>query len=169
MVWGDVLEKEFSQLVKVFRGDGLTQRFLYSIFLCFYMDKKLKEALEKQHYRIIGNHSAVQICRWAKKSLCDEGFCYKQKFYNISSHRCCQMSLTCEFCQNKCIHCWRAIELNLGNNMKGIKIDNPKEIIKGCIEAQRKLLIGFKGNKKINLKKYKEAQEPMNFAISLTA
>ena len=27
-----------------------------------------KKVLEKQHYSIIGKHSAVQICRWTKKS-----------------------------------------------------------------------------------------------------
>jgi tRNA wybutosine-synthesizing protein 1 len=47
-------------------------------------------------------------------------------------------------------------------------IDKPQKIIKGCIEAQRKLLIGFKGNRHIDINKYKEAQEPMQFAISLT-
>ena len=47
-------------------------------------------------------------------------------------------------------------------------IDNPKDIINGCILAQRKLLTGFKGYKKTNQKKFKEAQEPMQFAISLS-
>lgn len=47
-------------------------------------------------------------------------------------------------------------------------IDDPNEIIKGCIEAQRKLLNGFNGNSKVNKKKLAEAQEPMQFAISLT-
>jgi len=36
------------------------------------------------------------------------------------------------------------------------------------IEAQRKLLIGFKGNKKVNIKKFQEAQNPKQFAISLS-
>lgn len=129
------------------------------------LDKKLKNVLEKQHYKIVGNHSGVQICRWTKKSLRDEGVCYKEKFYGIKSHLCCQM--TCCFdCQNRCLHCWRAIELTTG---KGIKNpDEPVKIIKECILAQRKLISGFKGNSKINMKKFKEAQEPMQFAISLS-
>ena len=130
------------------------------------MDEKLKEVLEKQHYRIVGNHSAVQTCRWTKKSLCDEGVCYKQKFYGIESHRCCQISPWIS-CQNMCLHCWRPIELNFEKFLDKKKIDNPCEIIQDCIKQQRKLLLGFKGNKKINMKKYEEAQEPMNFAISL--
>jgi tRNA wybutosine-synthesizing protein 1 len=78
------------------------------------------------------------------------------------------MSPATVFCQNKCLHCWRAIELTSGNKFNKKLIDNPKDIIKECILAQRKLLTGFKGNKKTNQKKFKEAQEPMQFAISLT-
>ncbi len=131
------------------------------------LNEKLKGSLLKQHYRIVGKHSSVKICEWTKKSLIDKGECFKNKFYGIKSHRCCQIS-PYVFCQNRCIHCWRAIELTEGNKMNNKLTDSPDEIIKGCIEAQRKLLIGFKGNKKVNLKKFIEAQEPMQFAISLT-
>ncbi|MEK6860113.1 MAG: 4-demethylwyosine synthase TYW1, partial [Nanoarchaeota archaeon] len=144
----------------------------YRLKVCSYltanMNKKLKDSLLKQHYRIIGNHSSVKICEWTKKSLVDKGVCFKQKFYGIKSHRCVQMSPASVFCQNKCIHCWRAIELTDDKKMNKNLIDNPKEIIKQCIESQKKLLIGFKGFKNTNKKKYKEAQEPMQFAISLT-
>ena len=129
--------------------------------------EKVKKILKRQHYEIVGKHSAVQVCRWTKKSLTDEGFCYKEKFYGIESHRCCQMSPAVMWCPNRCLHCWRAIELTIGNELKG-KVDKPKEIVDGCIEAQKKLLTGFKGNKKIDMKKWKEAQEPMQFAISLS-
>lgn len=71
--------------------------------------KKIEEVLRRQHYGIAGKNSAVQICRWTKKSLLNEGYCYKQQFYGISSHRCCQMSPSVAWCQNKCMHCWRAI------------------------------------------------------------
>jgi len=123
----------------------------------------IKKKLEKQGYRLIGKHCAVKICRWTKKSLIDEGDCYKSKFYGIKSYGCCQMSPWIE-CQNKCVHCWRPIEFNF--KIKDI-INNPKMIIKQSIEQQRKLLTGFKGNKKINMKKFKEAQNPQQFAISL--
>ena len=132
------------------------------------MNKKLINSLKKQHYGLVGNHSAVQVCRWTKHSLRNEGECFKQKFYGIKSHLCCQMSPSVGFCQNKCLHCWRAIELTERSDMKKSKIDKPNEIIDGCIKQQRKLLSGFKGNSKVNKKKLKEAQEPMQFAISLT-
>ena len=137
--------------------------------------EKLKKLLKKQHYEIVGKHSAVQICRWTKKSLRDEGVCYKEKFYGIKSHRCCQMTPAVMWCPNKCVHCWRAIEHTLGDELKG-EVNSPKEIVDGCILAQRKLLQGFnvdpKSKKtqmsKANREKYLEAQEPMQFAISLS-
>ena len=132
------------------------------------LTKKLINTLKKQHYGLVGKHSGVQICRWTKKSLLDEGSCYKQKFYGIQSHRCCQMSPSINFCQNFCIHCWRAIELTIGQEMNQNEIDNPQEIISGCIKQQQKLISGFKGNSKINLEKFKQAQNPTQFAISLT-
>jgi tRNA wybutosine-synthesizing protein 1 len=125
------------------------------------MNEEIIKTLEKQHYSVFGN-SAIQICRWTKKSLRDEGVCYKEKFYGIKSHLCCQMS-PCLACPNSCIHCWRPIELGL----KAGKIDVPEKIIEECIKAQRKLLSGFKGSKKTNLEKWKQAQEPKQFAISL--
>jgi tRNA wybutosine-synthesizing protein 1 len=79
------------------------------------------------------------------------------------------------YCPNKCVHCWRAIEYTTGDKIPG-SIDSPSEKIDGCINAQRKLLQGFnidvKSKKKqlsrANQKKLKEAQEPMQFAISLS-
>jgi len=136
---------------------------------------KIKKSLEKQHYKIVGKHSAIQICRWTKKSLRDEGVCFKEKFYGIKSHLCCQMSPAVMWCPNRCEHCWRATELTIGDKIKG-KIDSPKEIIDGCIKAQKKLLEGFKilpktkhkTVSKANMKKWEEAQEPMHFSLSLS-
>ena len=129
------------------------------------INKSIKNTLEKQHYSVFG-HSAVQICGWTKKSLRDENFCYKQKFYGIESHKCCQMSCWLA-CQNSCLHCWRAIELDFKKFIDNKKIDEPKKIIENCILAQRKLLSGFGGSEKTNMKKLREAKEPKHFAISL--
>ncbi len=137
--------------------------------------EKVKKTLEKQHYKIVGDHSAIQICRWTKKSIRDEGVCFKEKFYGVKSHLCCQMSPAVMWCPNRCEHCWRATELTIGDEMKG-KINSPKEIIDGCIAAQKKLLEGFKilpetkhkTVSKANMKKWEEAQEPMHFSLSLS-
>jgi len=134
---------------------------------------KTRKRIRKETYEPVGNHSAVQLCNWTKNSLKDQGECFKQKFYGIESHRCCQM--TCSiFCNNRCIHCWRDIS-NVQNKMIE-NPDNPKEIIEGAIKAQQKLLTGFKIDKnskrkqlsKANQKKLEEAQELNQFAISLT-
>jgi len=71
------------------------------------------------------------------------------------------------FCTNQCIHCWREMDYTVGAEMNN-SVDNPKEIIKNSIECQRKLINGYPGNNKINMKKFEQAQEPMHFAISLT-
>src|SRR3990167_5776570 len=70
-----------------------------------------KKILEKQGYRTIGKNSAIKICNWTRKSLRDEGVCYKQQFYNIKSHLCAQISCSLFNCQNKCIHCFSRIFL----------------------------------------------------------
>ncbi|MDP3027872.1 MAG: 4-demethylwyosine synthase TYW1 [Nanoarchaeota archaeon] len=132
------------------------------------ISKELSDLLKKQQYRVVGKHSSVKICEWTKKSLIDKGVCFKEKFYGIKSHRCAQMSPATVYCQNKCLHCWRAIELTDGEKMNPESIDSPQDIINGTIENQRKLLIGFKGNINANKKKLIESQEPMQFAISLT-
>lgn len=131
--------------------------------------------MNNQGYRFVGDHSAVKICRWTKKSIRDEGVCYKEKFYGIDSHRCCQMTPWLG-CQNNCMHCWRAIELDFNKLIEGKKLQTPKEIVDGSILAQRKLIEGFKilpetkhkTHSRANMKKWEEAQEPNQFAISLS-
>ncbi|MFA5953892.1 MAG: radical SAM protein [Candidatus Pacearchaeota archaeon] len=129
---------------------------------------KVQEILKKMHYEIVGNHSAVQVCRWTKNSLNGKGVCWKEKFYGIESSRCCQMSPSVMWCENACLHCWRPIEYNLGKNMNKVKIDEPKKILDEIIKARKKLMIGYKGDLKISRKKVKEAFEPILFTLSLS-
>ncbi len=128
------------------------------------MNKEFREKLENQQYRIIGKQTAVKICTWTKKSLRDEGVCYKEKFYGIKAHRCCQMTPALGYCPNHCIFCWR---IYTKREEKMDEYDSIDMIIKECPEKQQKLLEGYYGYKKVNLKKLKEAQEPMHYAISL--
>jgi tRNA wybutosine-synthesizing protein 1 len=124
---------------------------------------ELRKELVHQHYKVIGNHSAVKLCFWLKKSMRDGGSCYKQKFYGISSHRCLQMTPWL-FCSNSCLYCWRIVEKT---KIQVKKPDSPEKIIEDSITAQRQLISGFKGYPGVNLKKWKEAQDPNNAAISL--
>lgn len=125
------------------------------------------QKLQKMGYRFVGNkgHAATKICHWTKKSILDEGECYKQKFYGIKSHRCLQMSPSIPFCHQKCLFCWRDLSVTK-TEWKG-EYDEPGEIIDGCITAQKNLLCGFFGNEKANKKKLEELQKPNNAAISL--
>jgi len=125
------------------------------------------QKLEKMGYRFVGSnkHSAAKVCHWTKKSILDEGVCYKQKFYGIESHRCLQMSPSVPFCHQKCLFCWRDFSAT-ETQWKG-DFDEPGEIIDGSIDAQRKLLCGFFGNENANKKKLDESQDPKNAAISL--
>ena len=122
-----------------------------------------KKLLEKQHYAIIGNHSACKICSWTKKSLRNNGACYKQQFYGIKSHICCQMSTTINYCDMDCVYCWRD-----HYNEEFTEIDEPKNLIDKAITAQKKLLEGFNGFDKVNREKFQESKNPLHFAISLT-
>ena len=123
--------------------------------------------LEKMGYRFVGNnkHAAVKVCHWTKKSILDEGVCYKQKFYGIESHRCLQMSPSIPFCHQKCLFCWRDFSAT-STEWKG-DMDDPEKMIDESINAQRKLLCGFFGNEKANKKKLDESQDPKHAAISL--
>jgi tRNA wybutosine-synthesizing protein 1 len=134
---------------------------------------KSRKRVRKETYEPVGKHSAVQLCNWTKKSLKDEGVCFKEKFYGIKSHLCCQMTPSI-FCNNQCIHCWRDISNSTLNFP--IQPEDPKEILDGAIKAQRKLLTGFKIDptskrkqlSKANQEKLAEAQQPNQFALSLT-
>ena len=125
-----------------------------------------KKDLEKQGYRIAGNHSAIKVCTWTKKAIRKEDVCYKQTFYGIQSHRCIQMTPSLEFCDQRCIWCWRDIEFT---KPKWIgKGDSARDIVDNCIKQHIKYLEGFKGNEKADRKNLKEAFKPLHFAVSLS-
>lgn len=133
------------------------------------LPENLTKILQHQHYKIVGSHSAVKLCHWTKKSILDEGICYKQKFYGIQCHRCLQMTPAVAWCTQKCIFCWRNIDETIDTKMTSGEIDEPGEIIDKSIKAQRVLLSGYGGiPDRINKKKYAEAQEPNQVAISLS-
>jgi len=130
------------------------------------ISQELRENLEKQGYRIVGNHSAIKVCLWCKKSLRDENTCYKNKFYGIKSWQCVQMSPAFLNCLHRCQFCWRDLKYTLPKDVENP--DNPKEIIDKSIQEHKIILQGFRANKKLNKKKFEEAMKPRHFAISLS-
>jgi tRNA wybutosine-synthesizing protein 1 len=129
------------------------------------MKKEFKKILEKQHYGIVGNHSAVKLCHWMRQSLIFNRECYKQTFYGIKSHRCLQMTPSISQCNHLCLFCWR----HQGFNEKEFKeIDDPEYIIDKSIETQKKLITGFKGDDRCDKIKWEEANKPNMLACSLS-
>ncbi|MFH1294319.1 MAG: 4-demethylwyosine synthase TYW1 [Candidatus Aenigmatarchaeota archaeon] len=124
----------------------------------------VKQGLKKAGYRFAGpsQNSAVKICEWTRKSLRGQGICYKQKWYGIESHRCLQCTLSLR-CNTRCSYCWRSFKAFSDDENN----DDPREILGEMIRQQRLLLTGFGGYKDVDKKKWKEAQNPKNFAISL--
>ena len=131
--------------------------------------EKTKSDLKNKHYGLVGNHSAVQICEWTKKSLRNEGECYKHWFYGVETSNCCQVSPNAMICDQNCIFCWRPAE-NMAKKEITEDVDDPKIIIDGLIKAKYKLLTGFQGLSNVNKDKILIAQKefPSHWAISLS-
>ncbi len=128
--------------------------------------KGQEKILEKQGYRLVGNHSAVKICGWTKNMLNGKGGCYKYVFYGIRSHQCLQMT-TSMFCASRCKFCWRGLKAPVSKNWYG-PIDSPEHIINHAIDAHLSLLTGFGGNPKSTQKLLEEKRDIRHVALSLT-
>lgn len=127
------------------------------------MDDAYRELLTKQQYRLYNDHAAVKLCHWMKESMLHERHCYKQDFYGISSHRCLQMTPAINTCSHMCTFCWRVQE----NDFEVKDWAEPKEMLDALIAHQRKLVSGFKGDPRCDLKMFEEACNPNQVAISL--
>lgn len=129
------------------------------------MNSELQKILSRQHYAIVGKHSGVKLCHWVKQSLLFGRECYKQTFYGISSHRCLQMTPAVTHCTHMCLFCWRFQNFT---EKELHDYDDPGYILDHAIEAQQKLLTGFKGDPRCDQKKWKEANQPDMLACSLS-
>ena len=56
--------------------------------------------------------------------------------------------------------------MNLGTDLP--MVDDPVEILDGIIEKRKDMLMGMKGNKKVDLEKFEEALTPKLFTMSLS-
>ncbi len=129
-------------------------------------DQDLTGTLGEQGYQIVGKHSAVKLCYWTRQSLVHGRDCYKGRFYGIESHRCLQMSPAIDSCNLHCRFCWR----NQGweNDTMIADYDDPDLLLQKSIDAQRRILSGFKGEETVTEERWTEAQSPRHIAISLT-
>lgn len=129
------------------------------------MNLELKKILTKQHYALIGNHSGIKLCHWMRQSLLHNRECYKQTFYGIQSHQCLQMTPTLNHCTHMCLFCWRFQNFT---EQKIQQIDEPEYILENAIQAQQKLITGFKGDPRCNQTKWNQANHPTMLACSLS-
>ncbi|MBU0496398.1 MAG: 4-demethylwyosine synthase TYW1 [Candidatus Thermoplasmatota archaeon] len=129
------------------------------------MKDSVEKILEKQQYAVIGNHSGVKLCHWMRQSLLYQRECYKQSFYGIQSHRCLQMTPTVNHCNHMCLFCWRHQNFTESSI---IIPDDPRFILDSTIEAQQRLISGFKGDSRCDQKKWEEAHHPNMLACSLS-
>ncbi|HDI31969.1 MAG TPA: 4-demethylwyosine synthase TYW1, partial [Thermofilum sp.] len=113
-------------------------------------------------------HSAVQICRWTKKSILGEGTCYKERFYGVHAHKCAQFSPLALWCNMNCVYCWRPMEWMRNYNIGYDEVEDPDTIVRGVIEERKRLLIGFLGNPKASKERVMDALTPDHYAISLS-
>ena len=130
----------------------------------------------RQGYRLVGRHlhSAVKICQWTKESLRSNRVCYKELWYPpVQSHRCMQMTPHIG-CNCHCLYCWRTHS----GDREGLywkefpldvdEFDEPAEIVEDAIKRRRELLSGWKGNPKVDRRKFEEALKPTMMTMSLT-
>ncbi|MEM0142828.1 MAG: 4-demethylwyosine synthase TYW1 [Candidatus Micrarchaeaceae archaeon] len=135
--------------------------------------EKLHLLMVKQGYHFVGTHSAVKICEYTAKGLQGKTLCYKNKFYGIRSWRCLQATPAIG-CDLSCRFCWRNIPEEIGiswNELNAVKNwDDPEDIVKGMIEAQRKIVSGYKAtaDSKLKMQRWHEANHPLHATLSLT-
>jgi tRNA wybutosine-synthesizing protein 1 len=129
-------------------------------------DQDLASELSDQGYQITGKHSAVKLCYWTRASLTEGRDCYKGRFYGIESHRCLQMSPSIDSCNLHCRFCWRSQGWENDGMMP--EYDDPEDLLARSIDAQRRILSGFKGEPGVSKERWEESQRPRHIAISLT-
>jgi len=130
------------------------------------LSQTAKQELLKQHYKVVGEHSAVKTCGWTKKMIKGEGSCYKLKFYGIQSNQCLQMT-TSMSCANRCTFCWRGYKAPVSKEWEW-NVDDPSLILKDSLASHQLLLSGLGGYKDVNKPLLEKSKTVRHVALSLT-
>ena len=126
---------------------------------------KLRKALTKQGYKILGTHSGVKLCRWTKAMLRGRGGCYKHAFYGIESHRCMETTPSLA-CANKCVFCWRHHTNPVGKDWKW-EMNPAEDIVNDALGQHRKMINEMRGVPGVTEAKLQEGMDPRHCALSL--
>ena len=129
------------------------------------INPRMRSALTKQGYNLIGTHSGVKICRWTKNQLRGRGGCYKHTFYGITSYECMEMTPSLA-CANKCVFCWRHHTNPVAKEWKWSQ-DSPDFLVKKAIEGQRAMIKPLKGVPGVMPERFEAAMNPTHCALSL--
>lgn len=130
------------------------------------MRDELQRLLKKQGYGFAGDHGGVKLCHWTKEDLKEGGrHCYKGTFYGVESHRCMQMTPVVDYCNFRCLYCWRSQDFDTSPN--GRTWDDPSELFEDSVTEQQRLISGYKGRDITDLEKWVRANRPKHVAISL--
>ncbi len=127
----------------------------------------IKSRLKKAGYGVYA-HGTIEVCHWTKKSLRNEGVCYKRVFYGIDTHRCVEFSPAGMMCHFRCIFCWRPTQFMKIIYMDKDEVLDPSSLMDGLLKERKRLMSGYPGTPKIDKKLLKEALEPTHYAISLS-
>jgi tRNA wybutosine-synthesizing protein 1 len=130
------------------------------------LSEQARQNLIKQHYKIIGTHSAVKTCTWTKHMIRGQGGCYKLTFYGIMSHQCMQMTTSIS-CANRCTFCWRDYKAPISKEWRW-PVDEPQTIFTDSIKAHNSLLTGFGDRTGMSKKLWEQAKTVKHVALSLT-
>ncbi len=129
------------------------------------VNEDIRRILERQKYRVVGEHSGVKVCHWLGQRLLHGRSCYKERFYGIRSHRCLQMTPAVNDCTQMCLFCWRFQGFTSSEDHPW---DDPEDILDGCIQAHRRLITGYRGSHRCSPEDFREAEEPNQVACSLS-
>ena len=126
---------------------------------------RLRAALTKQGYKILGSHSGVKLCRWTKAQLRGRGGCYKHSFYGIESHRCMEATPSLA-CANKCVFCWRHHTNPVGREWRW-KMDDAETLVRSAVSEHRGMIKQMRGVPGVIPERFEEGMDPRHCALSL--
>lgn len=121
--------------------------------------------LTKQGYTIVGSHSGVKICRWAKSDLRGTGSCYKQSLFNIVSSRCMELTPSLA-CSSKCVFCWRHGTNPVSKTWRW-EVDDPEYILKYALEGHYRMIKQMRGVPGVIAERFEKAFQVRHCALSL--
>ncbi|ORM40369.1 S-adenosyl-L-methionine-dependent tRNA 4-demethylwyosine synthase [Babesia sp. Xinjiang] len=124
-----------------------------------------RQSLMKQGYKLIGDHSAIKLCRWTKARVRGHGGCYKHTFYGIKSNQCMEMTPSLA-CANKCVFCWRHHTNPVSTRWKW-PADDPDFLAEESVKAHLKLIKELRGIFDTKSERLSEAMNVRHCALSL--